>query len=111
MAVFFVISYIITKPEEWKEISKKIFQLFRERREKYKMIKSIRFFMQDIGGQMLRSVHIEEFERYADLENYLITVEADEEMAKLHRQLMATLDAGSIERFTWKDMLRSDWIE
>lgn len=83
-AVFFVISYIVTKPDTWKEVSKKIFQLFRKKRRKYKMMKSIRFFMQDIGGQMMRSVHIEEFESYADLEDYLKTVKSDDEMVKLH---------------------------
>jgi hypothetical protein len=62
--------------------------------------------MHDMGGQTMISVHIEEFESYADLEDYLKTVEYDDEMAKLHSQLMDTLDAGAIERFTCKGLFK-----
>jgi hypothetical protein len=111
MSVFFVISYTITKPEEWKKVTKEILRLFRERRDKYKMLKSLRFFMYDIGGQMIRSIHIEEFDNYADLENYLKIVESDSEMAELHNRLLNTLNIESIKRYTWKDLLRNDWLE
>lgn len=107
MPVFVLYSYLIVegKEKEHDEALKKFIQHIMEHREKYGMMKSVRSFVHDIGGEYGRRVNVEEFESISDYDKYRNTAYADEKFMQIHDELMPAFDRKTLEVAIWKEVL------
>ena len=113
MSIFFLYSYMIVegKEKEHDEALKNFIQYIMEHRAKYGMLKSLRHFVQEIGGRYGIHVVMEEFESISDYDKYRNTANADEKILQIHDLLVSTEDLKTMEVTTWKEALRDSWIE